>query len=200
MLRSVLFTSSLLAILSGCAPTSRSEGTSESRFDSIELVDLNGATLEIRPEDRKATVFLFARTDCPISNRYAPTVRQLCHDFSDRDVAFYLVYVDPQQAAAEIAAHRKDYSYPCTALCDRDHHFVERVGGRVTPEAVVIDGEGQLIYRGRIDDRFVDFGKTRQQPTQNDLALALKAVLAGRAIEVPVTRAVGCFIGDLKAD
>ena len=75
---------------------------------------------------------------------------------------------------------------------------MQQVDARVTPEAVVIDSQGNVVYRGRIDDRFVDFGKTRQSPTREDLSLALDAVLAGRAVDVPTTKAIGCFIADLK--
>ncbi len=192
--------SGLLAMLGGCGFADRASRLPEQAFAEIELTDPQDRVLKIRPVERKATVFLFARTDCPISNRYAPTVKQLHRNFADRGAGFYLVYVDPGQPGAEIVAHREAYAYPCAAVCDRDHRFANSVGARVTPEAVVIDEAGMVAYRGRIDDRFVDFGSSRQQPTQHDLAMAIEAVLAGRSVEVPVTSAVGCFIGDLKGE
>ncbi|MEC8337167.1 MAG: redoxin, partial [Planctomycetota bacterium] len=76
--------------------------------------------------------------------------------------------------------------------------LVQQMGVRVTPEAAVLDRSGRLVYRGRIDDRFVDFGKTRQAPTRNDLQIAIQEVLAGSAVQVPATKAIGCFIADLK--
>ena len=165
---------------------------------AIELADLDGKRLDIIPREHAATVFLFARTDCPISNRYAPTVRALEEEFSSRDVAFYMVYVNPKQSPGKIKAHQEAYRYPCLAVRDDTHQLVQQVGVRVTPEAAVLDRSGRVAYRGRIDDRFVDFGKTRQAPTRNDLQIAIQEVLAGRDVQVPATKAIGCFIADLK--
>ena len=167
-------------------------------LENIELADLDGGRLNILPREHAASVFLFARTDCPISNRYAPTVRELEKEFSTRDVAFYMVYVDPTQSPEEIKAHQQAYRYPCSAVRDDTHQLVQQMGVRVTPEAAVLDRSGRLVYRGRIDDRFVDFGKTRQAPTRNDLQIAIQEVLAGSAVQVPATKAIGCFIADLK--
>ena len=55
----------------------------------------------------------------------------------------------------------------------------------------------RMVYRGRIDDRYVELGKDRLKPTRHDLEDALDAVdrrQAGRAAE---TRAVGCILSDL---
>jgi len=38
----------------------------------------------------------------------------------------------------------------------------------------------QLVYCGRIDDRFVDFSEARPEPTVYDLVAALEATSAGR--------------------
>lgn len=187
--------------LVGCdsvAPTTASNLLPHHPLQSTELLDLKGDEVHIDPQGHAATVFLFARTDCPISNRYAPTIRRIYEEFSSRDVIFYLVYVDPNQSSDEIAKHRESYAYPCMAVRDIGHELVQQVGARVTPEAVVVDRRGNVVYRGRIDDRFVDFGKTRQTPTRDDLSLALNATLSGRVVELPVTKAIGCFIADLK--
>lgn len=148
--------------------------------------------------DLRATVAIFVRTDCPISNRYAPEVTKIHDLFSGRGVAFWLVYPDPEAGDDAIRSHLAEYGYAIGALKDPEHAFVDRAGAEVTPEAAVFDADGKLVYRGRIDDRYVDFGKSRPQPTRRDLVLALEAVLEGRAIEEDRTQAIGCFIGDLR--
>ncbi len=146
----------------------------------------------------RATVALFVRTDCPISNRYAPEVRRIHEAYSKRGVAFWLIYPDPAEEAAAIRAHLDAYSYPMPALKDPEHRFVDRAGASITPEAALFDADGKLVYLGRIDDRYVDFGKARPEPTRHDLALALDALLAGRPVESDRTKAIGCFIDDLR--
>ena len=64
----------------------------------------------------------------------------------------------------------------------------------VTPEAAVFLPDGRELYRGRIDDRYVDFGKERPTPTTRDLDEVLVSVLGGKPVASSVTRAIGCYI------
>jgi hypothetical protein len=146
----------------------------------------------------KLTVCLFARTDCPISNSYAPEVRRIHEKFAPRSVGFFLVYADPDENRETILKHLKEYSYPFPALRDPKHELVKLTGAKVTPEAAVFDKDGKLLYRGRIDDRYVDFGKARAAPTQKDLEIALEAILAGKPAPPPGGTAIGCMIPNLK--
>lgn len=142
---------------------------------------------------RTATVFFFVGTECPISNRYAPELRRLAADYGDRGVAFWLVYPDDDGPEA-IRRHRAEFELPMPALRDPDHRLVERAGAEVTPEAAVFSAGGELLYGGRIDDWYVDFGRPRAAPTRRDLRRALDAVLAGRRPPNRRRRAVGCAI------
>jgi hypothetical protein len=63
----------------------------------------------------------------------------------------------------------------------------------VTPEVAVYSSAGR-IYRGRIDDLYVDAGRTRRAATRHDLRLAVDAALGGRPIAPSETEAVGCYI------
>jgi ribosomal protein L35AE/L33A len=89
------------------------------------------------------------------------------------------------------------YAGAADAVRDPDHALVKYVGARVTPEAAVYAG-GRIVYRGRIDDRYVDLGVERPQATRRDLAEAIASVVAGQAVTQPKTQAVGCFIADFK--
>jgi hypothetical protein len=150
----------------------------------------------------KVWVFVFVRVDCPISNRYAPEVGRLDQEFASPSVSFSLVYVDPGESFDEIRQHMRDYGYHhIQALRDNEHALVKMTGVKVTPEAAVFvpgPSGARLVYRGRIDDQYVDFGKTRPAPTVHDLQDVLQAVVQGRTVATQTTRAVGCFIQDLK--
>ena len=156
---------------------------------------------EIDPFATGAAVsaFLFVRTDCPISNRYAPEVQRIHEAFAARGVEFWLVYPDPDETPDAIRRHVEEYRYPGRPVRDVRHALVRRTEATVTPEAAVFDRDGELVYAGRIDDRFVDFGKTRAEATRRDLIEALEATLAGKPVATPRTRAVGCFIPDLPS-
>jgi hypothetical protein len=166
---------------------------------AVLVQSLNGAAVDAlqAPADTKAIVFLFTSTDCPISNRYAPEVQRLVSEFSGKGVVFRLVYPNPADRASAIREHMAAFSYEgaLEALRDPAHTLVKFTKATITPEAVVVAG-GRVVYRGRIDDRYVDLGVERPSPTERDLADALVAVFAGKPVPHATTQAVGCFIAD----
>lgn len=145
----------------------------------------------------KAIVLIFISNDCPISNRYAPEIRRLCRRFSSRGVRFWLVHPNPDESIGAIRQHTKAYQYPCGVLRDLQHALVKKAGARVTPEAAVFTSRRQRVYHGRIDDRFLDFGQERPEPTRHDLQEALEACLGGKPVPVDTTKAIGCAIPEL---
>jgi thiol-disulfide isomerase/thioredoxin len=145
----------------------------------------------------KALVLLFIRTDCPISNRYAPEIQHLYKTYEPQGVDFRLVYPERDLAVAAIAKHRLEYGYSIPALPDANHRYVARAKIRATPEAAVFV-HGELVYRGRIDDRYIDFGKFRSDASKHDLDEVLAAVVAGKAMRFRETKAIGCAIEDRR--
>jgi hypothetical protein len=165
----------------------------------LSLPDLDGRPIEpLRAKDARAIVFFLVRTDCPISNRYAPEVRQLNEKFARSGFRFYLVYPDPGESSEAIRSHMKEHEYALSALRDPEHKLVKLTGARVTPEAAVFSPDGRMVYRGRIDNRYVAFGKARSLPTTRDLEQVLDAMLEGKAVTNKTTAAIGCFIPDLR--
>jgi hypothetical protein len=141
---------------------------------------------------------VFVRTDCPITNRYAPELARIDKEYAARGVTFWLVYADRAETSASIKKHLAEYQLPGTPLRDPAHDLVRRAHASVAPEAAVFDASGTLRYHGRIDDRFVDFGKTRAAARTHDLEAAIGDVLAGRTVPEPETRAIGCSLADIQ--
>ena len=189
--------SRLATALAGLALLVSSACVAPSLTHSLEYRDLAGemqAPLEVG--DRKANVIVFITTDCPIANQYSPTIRDLCKAYADKPLAFYLVHVDPDIDVAKAKKHASDYGHVCPVLLDPTHRLVERCGAKITPEAVVLTRDGDIAYRGRIDNLYSDLGKKRRAPTRHELRDAIDAVLAGREVAVKRSEAVGCFIPD----
>lgn len=161
-------------------------------------LDLGGHALDPFAGDRsRLRLFLFVAVDCPISNRYAPEMRRMYNDYEARGVDVWLVYPHEDATSAAIERHIEDYALPREVLRDPRHVVVKRARVAITPEAAVFRGR-TLVYHGRIDNKFEDFGKARPEPTKREVRETLDALLAGKAPAVAATRAVGCSIPPLK--
>jgi len=143
---------------------------------------------------KRAIVLLFVGTECPLSNQYAPQFRRLHLEYSPRGVAFYAVHSDPDVEIEDIRRHAASYSLNFPVLHDPAQVLARQAGASITPQAVVVNPRGQLLYRGRIDDRAFVLGKQRPQPTRQDLQAALDQILTGRRVAIPETKAIGCLI------
>jgi len=143
----------------------------------------------------KVVVLIFVRTDCPVSNRYAPAIQQLSAQIADRAV-FFLVYPSKKETAASIRKHDREFGYTLAALRDPQHILVKQSQAQITPEAAVFDANRRLVYHGRIDNLYEDFGHARKSATTHELADAIAAAIVGKAMNA--TPAVGCYISDLE--
>lgn len=160
----------------------------------VAVTDLDGRAVAPLGGGAPATVLVFTAVDCPISDRYAPEVRRLAARYADRGVRFHVVYANAGERPVAARAHAAAFAYGLPVVLDAAGALADRAAATVTPEAAVFDGRGRLVYHGRIDDRYVDFGVDRLAPTTHELDDALAAVLAGRPVTTPAVPAVGCAI------
>jgi hypothetical protein len=132
--------------------------------------------------------------DCPIANAYVPQINRLAAEFGPRGVRWFVVQVDPQLKEEAARKHAEEYSLKPPVILDGGQKLVREAGATRTPEVAVYSPKRELLYRGRIDDRYVDFGKRRPEPMTHDLREALEAILAGRPVARPRTEPIGCDI------
>jgi hypothetical protein len=143
----------------------------------------------------RLTVYVFTTTDCPIANRYAPEIQRLAAKYQQY-ARFVLVYPVPTDTPELILEHQKKYAYVLDSVRDPDQKLLKMTGVTVSPEVAVMRGS-QLLYRGRVDDRYIELGKERPNPTRHDLEAALDLITTGRPVAVRQTQAVGCILADL---
>jgi hypothetical protein len=164
---------------------------------AVRIRDVDGNVRSPLAVLGQAAVLFFIATDCPISNFYAQEIQGICKDYGTRGVSCSLIYEDVQADAGAVRKHLGDFQYRgFAAFVDGDRKVASKLNATVTPTAVVLDRAGKVRYRGRINNFYADLGKPRRQATVHDLRDALDAVLAGKTVAVPETRAVGCYIVD----
>ena len=161
----------------------------------IAVLDVEGtAHRPLADAGQAATVLFFVLQDCPIANAYAPEISRIAEEYRGRGVRAYVIYGEDDLSPAAAKKHAREYAYRCPALLDPRRTLARAAGATVSPEAAVFSGKGELLYRGRIDDRAIAPGKHRAEPRQRDLRAALDAVLAGKPVHERFTKAIGCYL------
>jgi len=145
----------------------------------------------------KIVVLVFVRTDCPVSNRYAPTIQKLSEEHAAK-AAFWLIYPSKAESAEVIQKHEREYGYKIPALRDPQHVLVKASQVEITPEVAVFGTDRRLVYHGRIDNLYQDVGRTRSVATTHELEDAISAALGGKSLDGDATHGVGCYISDLE--
>jgi peroxiredoxin/mono/diheme cytochrome c family protein len=144
-------------------------------------------------KDKKAFVVVFIGVECPLANRYVPTLIQLHKEYADKGVQFLAVNSNVQDTIVQVSSHAQERDVPFPVLKDFDHKVADAFGAKRTPEVFLLDAKRVIRSHGRIDDQYgIDF--QREKPTRRDLKEALDELLAGKPISAPKTDAPGCLI------
>lgn len=167
---------------------------------SLTIKDIRErAQSPFKPDSKTASVLFFILQDCPISNRYAPEIARIVSEYQPKKIRFYLVYIDPAVETKEIEAHLHEFDLPdIPVIHDTNRSLVAATGVSITPETAVVGKQGEILYRGRIDNLYEALGKPRRNVTEHNLRNALDAVLQNRKVPVARTQAIGCYISAQK--
>jgi peroxiredoxin len=176
-----------------------------SQAPPFSLPGIDGKTYTLDSfKDSKALVMIFTAVHCPTAEVYENRIKQLVTDYENKNVAF--VAIQPNNAAAvrldemgytdlgdsledmKIRAEHRQFNFPF--LYDGEKQEVSSLYGPVaTPHVFVFDQDRKLRYQGRVDSNPRE-AYAKVPDTRN----ALDAVLAGKAVSVEKTPAVGCSV------
>tara|TARA_B100001778_G_C18239080_1_gene472537 strand:+ start:50 stop:640 length:591 start_codon:yes stop_codon:yes gene_type:complete len=138
-------------------------------------------------------VIMFTCNHCPYvvaSEERIESIASLCHDnglgFVGINSNDPVVYSSDNWDNMIIRAG--DMSYPY--LHDFDQTIARAYGAERTPEFYLIDGQGIIVYRGRLDDSPRDPTKA----TTSELVDAINSTLSNSSIEVNRTDPIGCSV------
>jgi len=183
-------------------PSSEAAAPATAGGPIAEVVHLQDSTGEVHiltpASTRAARAIVFLSGECPISKSYMPVLKRLQSDWqANEGVKLLGVWSDPLTPPADIASFVKEYELNFPVLIDREQVLAAKLQPTHVPEAFVLDRDGKLAYRGRIDDTYAKVGQRRPAATKNDLAGAVSALFTGGEIAEPKTTPVGCHFETL---
>jgi peroxiredoxin len=163
------------------------------RIPDFQLADLQGRQHARQEWSRsKGVVLFFLGTECPVANGYTPVVQELADRYAKQGILVYGVHVDTDVTPQVGAKHATEFGLRFPILLDPERVLAQPIGAATLGEAALLSPRGDLVYRGRIDDRYATNGKRRDEPTRKDLEEAVQATLAGRPPATVETKVFGC--------
>ncbi len=160
----------------------------------FEFADLEGKPrTPLVAGEKKAVVLIFVSPFCPTSNSFTPEMNRIAADYGGK-FPFYFIEADSDITIADAKKHAETMEIKAPILLDPEQRLVKLTNAKMTPEAVVLAGNGAALYQGRINDLYSTQTKKLKEPKTNDLRDALDAILAGKPVPNPTTKAIGCEI------
>jgi peroxiredoxin len=134
---------------------------------------------------KKATVLYFWSVDCPCVEQLEMRVKELQDRFRGKGVEFIAIDSHPDDTQQAVLDHMVAIHADYRMLLDPEGRVAKRVGGLAATDAILLDGEGRIRYRGGISDAL-------NKPKIGYLGDAIEAVLAGRTPSPQETKTLGC--------
>lgn len=165
----MLLLSSLLNVVAGEAPTFQAD---------MPVLDEQGQPAPIgsvRKEDQTLVLITLAST-CPVTSLYYQRIKGLWYNYRDKNVAFCAVGGNADDSYAVLKKQMREQEIEFSLAWDALHLLTKSLDLRYTPEAVVIGKNGEILYRGKIDDSWRDESLVKNRY----LDAAITAALEGK--------------------
>jgi hypothetical protein len=156
------------------------------------LQDMSGRNVTFPMPNGSVTVVIFFSTRCPMSNAFNYRRNKLYDDFVGR-AKFIVVDSNSNESLEEVRSYARVLQFDVPVFKDVNNVVADRFGAQVTTDTFVFDSSGVMRYHGYLEDS--------PNPTRaktQALRLALEAVLEGRLVPNPETKALGCSIRRLR--
>lgn len=164
-------------------------------------LDASGVTRTLAEFRGKTVVLEWTNHGCPYVRKHydAGAMQALQQEATAAGVVWLQVissapgkqgYLDGPGALARV---QTDNAHPTATLLDPDGAMGRAYGATNTPHMFVINGAGELVYQGAIDDRPSASADTLEG-ANNFVRAALADLAAGRPVATPQTPAYGCGV------
>ncbi len=163
------------------------------------LTSVSGQTLTLSQQRGKTVVLEWFNPDCPYV-KYAhgpggPLKTQPAAAIADGVVWWAINSGRPGKQGTGSARNveaRGAYGMAYPVALDEDGRVGRSFDAKTTPQLVVIEPGGTMVYNGALDN--APNGRVKGDAPVNHLAAALGDLKAGRAVAVPQTKPYGCSV------
>jgi hypothetical protein len=201
--RELLLGGAALLVLAACnqTPADVQEIVTGAAAPAFSIADATGATRTLAEFDGQNVILEWTNNGCPYVRKHydAGNMQAVQRDAAQRGWVWLQVissapgeqgYLDGPGAIQQVATEQATVT---ATLLDPDGVMGRAYGALNTPQIVMINGEGQIIYQGAIDDRPSARPETLEGAT-NYVRAAWSDLDAGRPVQVTQTQPYGCSV------
>jgi len=158
----------------------------------LKPLDLEGKVVSLVENERRGgTAFVFLSPECPISRQYMEELNRIAAAAPDQ-VPLLGVLSQRSLDRAEATKFAEEAQAGFRIVFDASGELAAMLKPSHLPQVFVVNSQGKVVYRGRIDDRFAAGGDQPAEATRHDLLDAMTALADDQPIEVAATEAIGC--------
>jgi peroxiredoxin len=167
----------------------------------FSLTDAKGKTHALSQYKGKYVVLEWFNPECPFVKKHygGRNMQNLQKEFTDKGVAWLTIAsnapgtegsLSPEQAEKVTSAWK---THETALLLDPDGKVGRAYGAKNTPNMVIINPEGKIVYEGAIDSKATPNPADIPSST-NYVKAALDESLAGKPVSNPQTKPYGCSV------
>src|SRR5579863_1215727 len=168
---------------------------------NFTATDSNGKTESLADFRGKWVVLEWHNNGCPYTKKHyeSGNMQSLQKEWTAKGVTWFTVISSaPGQQGYVTASEENAYlaqmhAAPTAALLDPQGNIARLYSARTTPQMIVINPKGDVIYDGAIDDRPTP-DPADVKGANNYVTDALTAAMAGRPVDPSFTRPYGCSV------
>jgi hypothetical protein len=171
------------------------------RAPDFTATDSNGQVQKLSKYAGKYVVLEWHNRGCPYTQKHykSGNMERLQHEWTSKGVIWFTVissapgkqgYVTPEEENAYL---KEVNAGPTGVLLDPTGALGHLYEAKTTPQMIVINPQGVMIYDGAIDDRPTT-DASDINGAKDYLSLALEEAMAGKQVSNPTTRPYGCSV------
>ncbi|MBM4164253.1 MAG: thioredoxin family protein [Lentisphaerae bacterium] len=165
------------------------------------LKDIAGAEHSLAASKGSYVVLEWTNFDCPFVRKHYETdnMQALQKTYTEKGVIWLTIcssapnkqgHLTPEQWAERVTQYK---AVPTALLLDADGKVGKLYGAKTTPQMVIINPEGNVIYTGAIDDQ-PKLEREKMKDAVNYVKQTLDAAMADKPVEVSATAPYGCSV------
>ena len=172
-----------------------------SNAPDFSLTDANGKTHSLSQYKGKYVVLEWFNPECPFVKKHygSNNMQNLQKEFTDKGVVWLTINSNAPGTQGSLTAEEAQKilaswkTHETALLLDPEGNAGRAYGAKNTPNMVVINPDGKVIYHGAIDNKATPNPSDIPNST-NYVKAALDQSLAGKSVATPETKPYGCSV------